>query len=357
MSFKAKIFKKFEFSHQFFRFLLIDRVRLNKDNLILVTGKRGDGKTTMGLKILLGFHKGKRFNEKVAKFEEYFNEELNRGENKYPHYKMDSLTPFDMKEHMAFTRGAIQDLCRNLVHGFILGDEAITNTARKNSMTKANKILHEVLTINRKNKNTIFFLLPAIEDFDLSMLQYCTMWIHIDDRGLAAVLFPEPKSLFGRKSWDIDKMKKIYDKFLERNPTITTVPYWLFDNFRGYIRFRQLSKKTEDKYLEIAMKKKNQDTESQDNGKGEGRSKISDREMEILEEIADKLISGEIVDSADYYAYCAKLEYNKSKLNRTVNDILISKGDGRTASRIIKENSESKLAVEEQEMKTKRVIY
>ena len=222
-------------------------------------------------------------------------------------------------------------------------------------MTKANRLLHEVLTINRKNSNTVFFCLPSIEDFDLSILQYVTHWIHIDDRGLGCILMPESKSIFGKKTWDVDRMKKTYDKFLEDNPTVISVPYWLFDNFRGYIRFKKLTKLVEERYLKIAHEKKNVESDTEETKKKELR--IPKEKMDILYKLADRLIKGDLSDSAEYYSHCGEMGFKKDKLNREVNEILAKKGDGRTASRVLKENKEKEEASYEKMIQDKPIIY
>ena len=282
--FLSKIYRQFVFTHEFFRFLLVDRVMIEKDNIILVTGKRGDGKTTVSLKIVMGF-------DDLQKIEEFYNKEMNIGKEEKVLYKLKDFTSFNIEEDMAFQRKELQRLCRELKRGFILADEAIVNVARRNAMTRANKILHEILTVNRKNYNTIFFCLPSIEDFDVSILQYVTCWIHIDDRGLACVLMPHTKSIFGRKTWDVERMKKIYDKFLEENPRTTTVPYWLFDNFRGYIQFGKLSKSIEEKYLEIANQKKNRNIEEEEDKLNVKKPRLDETKTNLLKDIANKLIN------------------------------------------------------------------
>ncbi len=340
MKFSSKIYRRFVFTQNFFRFLLIDRVKIEKDNIVLVTGKRGSGKTTVALKTIMGFND-------IQKIEEYYNKERNIGKEEKKVYKLKEITPFNMEDDMAFQRNELQTLCRETQRGFILADEAVVNVARRNAMTRANKILHEILTINRKNFNTIFFCLPSVEDFDVSILQYITCWIHVDDRGLACVLMPGAKSIFGRKTWDIDKMKKSYDKFLEENPRATTVPYWLFDNFRGYIKFGKLNKDVEEKYLKIAHDKKNRDTEEDDNGKSRMKPRIDETKMNLLNKITNKIVSGELTDTSDYYKYCGELDFKKDKLNKEINEILAKLGDGRTANKAIKENSNKKKIKEE----------
>jgi len=325
----AKLFYKFVFTHEFLRFLLLDRVQLNKDNLILITGRRGAGKSTFAIKMAMGFND-------VEKLVKQYNTEMNKKLEEPIEHKIKEFEKFNFDRDIVFGKDKLQNLCENSRRGFIVSDESIGSVGRRGSMTKTNKLLHKVLTINRKNCNTIFFLLPSIEDLDLAILQYVSMWVHIDDRGLGVIMLPNKPSVFGRKSWDIDNMKKIYEKFCEKNPRVTSVPYWLFDNFRGYIKFGKLKKDVEERYLELAHTEKNKETE-------EARAKvktdtIGDEKRELIKDIAKKLINKEITDSADYYKYCGELEFKKDKLNRAVNDALNQMGEGRTSARIISEN-------------------
>ena len=333
MKFASKIYRQFVFTHEFFRFLMVDRVRIKKDNIILITGRRGQGKTTVALKLILGFND-------LDKIQEYYNKEINAGkeEKDKVKHKLDKFTSFNMHEDMAFEKKALQDLCRETRMGFILADEAVTAVARRNAMTRSNKLLHEILTINRKNFNTIFFCLPSVEDFDVSILQYITCWIHVDGRGLACVMMPLAQSLFGRKSWDVDKMKKIYDKFIEDNPRTTNVPYWLFDNFRGYIKFSKLSKAIEEKYIKIAHEKKNRDSENNGEEKTIKKPRLDDVKTTLLKELATQIIEGKIKNPEEYYKYCGELEFKKDRLNREMNELLAQLGDGRTAIKAIRDN-------------------
>lgn len=328
---KAKLYYKFVHTHEFYRFLLLDRIENKKDNIVLVTGKRGSGKSSFSIKIANGF-------KDWEKLESYYNKQNNIGNEEIINYKLKNYMDFDIDRDIVFDKNSLQKLCEDSRKGFIVSDEAIVSTGRRNSMTKTNKLLHQILTINRKNFNTIFFCLPSVEDFDLSILQYVSMWIHIDDRGLGVVLLPSIPSIFGRKSWDIDSMKKTYDKFLEENPTIVKVPYWLFDNFRGYIKFGAMNKELEEKYLSLAHEKKNIDSSGEKEEKEKNMKQVDDTKKKIIKNIVDNIINGKLYDVAEYYKNCAMLDFKKDRLNRMVNDELLSRGDGRSYSKIIREN-------------------
>ncbi len=301
--------------------------------MILVTGKRGSGKTTVALKQIMGF-------SDIETNENYYNEQKNiHVEDKEKvKYKLEGFTKFDMERHMCFGKTELQNLWKEEKRAFILADEIIVSASRRQSMTKGNKLIHEIATINRKNFNTFFLLLPSIEDLDLAILQYITHWIHVSQQGLAAVLLPNPPTLFGRGSWDIPQMKKIYEKFLEKNPTAPTVPFWLFNNFRGYILFSAMTAGVERQYDEISHRKKNQNSNEEEEANKPRKGSLSEDKKEKIKKIADKLLNGDIAEKKDLYCNVAELEINRLRFNKEINAELLSRGDGRSTLEIMKEN-------------------
>lgn len=331
----ARIYRKFRHTHHFFRSLLVDRVMIEKDNVVLITGKRGTGKSTLTLKMALGFN---NLDEIKDRYMQEF--ETNWGENEINDLPYDEFNAFDMNTHMVFTQEELEEYCKNLRRGFIMADEAVVNASRRNSMTRANKILHQIITINRKNFNTLLFCLPSVEDFDISILQYVSHWVHIDDRGLAAVMLPNPPSIFGRKSWDIDKMKKIYDKFQEENPSAGAMPYWLFDNFRGYIAFSKLSSGVEKQYLEISHRKKNEGVEAEKRKmeEKENKKQMDPVKKNVMDTIAERLKDNKIKDFNELVVEAQDLQMTRDQLQRFINNNLSKYGEGRTLSQIFAEH-------------------
>lgn len=337
MRYPSKIYRNFIFTLEFMRFLLIDRIQQDKDNIVLFTGRRGQGKSTLSIKQIISFND-------LKKIQEIYNKGINLSNNKREFQekcKTIELQEFNFDRDIVFTTDELQNLCQNSRKGFILADEAVVSVSRRGSMTKINKMLHQILTINRKNNNTIFLCLPSIEDLDVSILQYLTMWIHVEERGKASVFMPSRASVFGRKTWDVDSMKKILDKFIDKNPRVGAPPNWIYENFRGYIGFGKLPKKVEEKYLRLAEEKKNLEAQKTEEKKVKKDRLGKDKRL-ILKKIVDDLVNGGISDSADYYKYCADLEFKKERLNKEVNNALLKIGEGRNFSRIIKENHEAK---------------
>ena len=301
--------------------------------MVIITGRRGFGKSTLALKICLGFE-----DLEIAK------KNYNDGNEK--DVDLEKYTSFNMERDLVFTSQELRDLCMSHYKGFFIADEVITAAARRNSMTKGNKAFHSIITVNRKNNNTIFLLLPSIEDLDISLLQYCSLWLHVESRGLAYVMLPNAPSIFGKKTWDIDAMRKIHEKIMEDNPGILSPPAWTFSNFRGYLKFGPLTEKIEQRYLGIANFKKNAEHQEE---KIEKKDKLGDEKRSILNTITEKLISGEIYETSDYYKYCGDLGFAKDRLNRQINNSLALAGDGRSFSQIIKENREKNKAKQHDE--------
>ena len=335
MKYPAKEYKYNIFSMKDIRFFLINRIEHDLSNNVLVTGGIGSGKTTCTLKCSFGF-------EDLQKLQDKCNEKLMK--NQKP-LELKGYKVFDMAEDLCYTTTSLQEKAIGYRKGIIIGDEAVVNLARRNAMTRSNKMLHQIMTISRKNHNTLFLLLPSIEDVDTSLLQYVSMWIHIDQRGLGVVFMPNKTSIFGKKRWDVDACRKIYEKVMEQNPYISQPPYWIYNNFRGYIKFGKLPKEREERYLGIAHAKK--DTEAKKNLENNKKKKsaINDQYIDKIKEITKDLVSGKIMNKENYYKYCIELKVNKNKFNRLINDQLLLSGITETAFKLLSKNKNEIISI------------
>jgi hypothetical protein len=324
MRFPSKKFYGNFMSMKMLRYLVVDRVEQDNDNPILISGGRGIGKSTFFIKFASGF-------ENIEQLERDCNKHLIEGQKPF---KLEGYTPFSMGRDIVYTVDELEKCCMENKKAIVGADEAVVSLSRRNSMTKINKQLHRTLTINRKNNNTIFLLIPNIEDVDVQILQYCSMWIHIDSRGLAVIFLPNNSGIFGKKRWDLDNARKIHDKIREDNPNIIKVPYWIYSNFRGYVKFGKLSKEREERYLKLADEKKNLESEKNQE-LGEKTPRMNTEKQHIIKDIAQKLINGEISTTDEYYANCAVLQFKKDKLNRAVNDELLMRGEGKSAAKFL----------------------
>jgi energy-coupling factor transporter ATP-binding protein EcfA2 len=249
-----------------------------KDNVILVTGARGDGKSTLTGKILFLFE------------------------------------IFDPYESIVYTKEAFFKQLKKK-NNYVWADEGVVNAAKGNVMTRANKLLFEGLTINRDNFNIVFFLLPFVEDFDSKILQYCSAWIHIDSRGLGVLMLPSNKGLFGKRNWDIDAMKKLFDEFQKENQKATHMPYWVYPNFRGYIKFGKLTIQQDKIIKEIKFLRKNEnlDKQTQEEVVVEVKELTNYKKYSSIK-LAEKIMKGEIRDMEVFKMQCTdlKLEFDET---------------------------------------------
>jgi len=269
--------------------------------MILVTGTRGSGKTTFTGKILFQF------------------------EN------------FDPYQSMIYSKDAMFKLIKKK-NGYIWADEAVISAAKGNVMSRANKLLFEMSTINRDNFNIVFFLMPFIEDFDSKILQYCSAWVHIDSRGLAVLLLPTNKGLFGRNNWDIKNLKKTYDEFLKEAKGERHVPYWIYENFRGYIKFGKLPQQQDAIIKEIKQLRKNEnlDKEMQEDIKVEvtGMENYVKYSSKKLAELIQK---GEIRSIESFNATCEKMKLNPEEMLKKCDGVFNKSGLGKTARSTIRQ--------------------
>lgn len=297
----AKKFKWVNFPLQFIKQMLIERRSNEKDNIVLVTGARGEGKTTFVGKILFQF---------------------------------EDFVPYDS---MVYNKEKMFELVKKK-NGFIWGDEAVVNAAKGNVMSRANKMLHEIFTINRDNFNIVFFCMPFVEDFDSKILQYVSMWVHIDSRGLGIVLLPSNKGIFGKRNWDLDAMKKIFDEFVRENNTAFHVPYWIFPNFRGYCRFGKLSDKQYEIVREIKSLRKNENMEKEMKENIVIDVKLSDNYVKFsAKKLSEMIAKGEIRDYKTFEKTCMEMQLDPVKTLAKCDHIFKISNVGRTVKQQFKE--------------------
>ena len=274
----AKKYKWVVIPVSMFREMLIRRKANERDNVILVTGSRGDGKSTFAGKVLFPFDN------------------------------------FDAYQSIVYTKeGFFKQLKK--VNNYVWADEGVVNASKGNVMTRANKLLFEGLTINRDNFNIVFFLLPFVEDFDSKILQYCSAWVHIDSRGLAVLMLPSNKGLFGKRNWDIDSMKKLFDEFQKENKKASHMPYWCFPNFRGYIRFGKLSKEQEAIVKEIKYLRKNENADKELQSEVVMQVKEMDNYQKYsAKNLAEAILKGEIRDMNHFTKQCEEMKLDANAM-------------------------------------------
>lgn len=296
----AKVYRWTTYPLSMMKEMIIARRNNRKDNIVLVTGGRGEGKSTFTGKVLFQFE------------------------------------DFNPYEQIVYTKEAMYKQVKKKL-SYVWGDESIINVARGNVMTRGNKLLHELFTISRSNYNTVFLLLPFVEDFDAKILQYCSMWVHIDRRGLGVLMLPSNKGIFGKRNWDIDHMKKIYDEFVKENKGERHMPYWVYDNFRGYIRFGKLTQKQEEIINEIKELRKNENLDSE---MKEVKVKVDEMKNYVkytVTQLAEMIGKEQIRDLNTLSKTCEEMKVDPNEMIKKVDAVFRLNKIGKTVKGLFRE--------------------
>jgi len=297
----AKKYKWHTTSLKDFKEMLVGRRNNRFDNLILITGPRGIGKSTFAGKIYFLFE------------------------------------DFDPYKQMVYSKEGLFKLLKQK-NGLVWVDEAVVQVARGNVMTRASKLLFETTTINRDNFNIVFFCMPFIEDFDAKILQYVSAWIHIDKRGLGVILLPANKGIFGRSNWDIINMKKIYDEFIKESKGAGHVPFWIFDNFRGYIKFGTLQKRQQEIVDEIKFMRKNENLDKTTQEEVVMQVKgVENFAKYSAKKLSELILKGEIRSIEQFQHQCKEYKLDPEEMIKKCDTVFKHNAVGLTTKQKIKE--------------------
>ena len=301
----AKKYRWTTYSLEFIKEMLIKRRENQKDCIVLITGSRGEGKSTLADKLSFMF---------------------------------DNFNPY---ENIVYSKEALfREIKKKL--GIIIADEAVVNAARGNTMSRANKLLFEVFTINRDNLNIVFLLLPFVEDFDTKILQYVSLWLHIDKRGLAIVMLPSNKGIFGKRNWDIVNMKKIYDEFVKEDKGGRSMPYWCYENFVGYIRFGKLTVKQQEIVDEIKTLRKNENLDKTSKEEIITEVKELDNYAKYsAKKLAELVLKGEIRSYEQFVLNCTEMKVMPEEMIKKADKVFKDSNVQQTVKQKLKEYSKS----------------
>lgn len=295
---KPHQFKRFNWSMMLIRNLIKKRVADNYDANIIITGRRGKGKSTWAYKFLYGFE------------------------------------DFNPDKEICYTREKMNDLLTES-GGYAHADEGVVNFSRGNTTTKGNKELYELLTKNRDNNKITTWCIPSIENVDRNILQYCCMWIHVENRGTAVVFLPQESSIFEKDKWNIDSMKKQYDDFLKKAKPKDKFAYWKFPIFRGWIKFGDLPKYQREKVEEIKKRDKNLNTKKKEEEKIGIPNNSFDLEIKTpLKVYAQKVAKGEIIAARQLDDLLEAEGYNIISSKGVINTHLKRLTGGKTLSKV-----------------------
>ncbi len=189
-----------------------------------VSGKRGDGKSTLLFKLFNSFKK----------------------------------EGFIQKKHQVYAQDDVIRLLATERFGFCWDDEAINSGYKRDFQKSGQKTLIKVVTNYRDNYNIYASALPFFYSLDKDLRELIFMHIHIIERGLAVIFIPLDGQIHSQDPWDTKNNMKVEQKENDRRKKNPKLPfrYHRFTTFAGYIYFGAMTDKQKAVYLKIKHEKR-----------------------------------------------------------------------------------------------------
>ncbi len=251
-----------------------------------VSGKRGDGKSTMLYKIFNSFRK----------------------------------QGFKQKKHQVYSQKDVIDLLSNQEFSYCWDDEAINSGYKRDFAKVGQKILIKIITNYRDNFNIYGSALPFFYNLDKALRELMFMHIHIIERGVAIILLPLSDQIHSQDPWDTKNNIKVEEKEyrLMRNNPEHKFRYHKLSTFAGFLYFGPMTKKQEERYKLLKKEKRRRSFEDS-NGLGENGDES------FINKIYDSLIEKKLSKDGLYQA-CLIEGRKYSVVCGTLNRMLTDKG-------------------------------
>jgi len=274
----AKKFSNFQISYKLFWKAILDRLKLKRDAFILITGKTGNGKSTIVGK--LNF----RHAEKEPNFI------LNNGEMMFNPEKHFIIDGDEFAYKMITEQGSS-----------LWYDEARAGSNRQGWYDKVNKAIKQRKNTNRKLFNVYWFCMPLETEFDPKLAAHLTAWIWVKKRttkGAICEVYVANNQLKGGRGLDIEAIIKREERWLKENPKKNTINPTIHPEYVGRMLFASFTKDEDKKYRELVKLKSatGKLTEEELEKFGIEKTKTDD---EVAEDIAKKIAKGTIDNKMD----------------------------------------------------------
>lgn len=237
---------------------LVARQNNDFDNLIIIDGNRGIGKSTLAYKIL----------QAVARL---------RGEK------------FNPKEEIVFERQEVIKKLDNFGKYFrLLCDEMIAVGYKREFWNRDQIILIKMFNMYRDKCGIIIMCVPDFFSLDKDFLNLISLRISVRRRGFAVLHMPSTNE-YDPDKWDIKKNIKIESKFKKDKPDYKKISTWI-----GYLQFGDLKVKQKEMYLKLKEKKRSQLKEIRE-AKGEDEMEREDtKEKERIDIIMKRILNKQV---------------------------------------------------------------
>lgn len=241
-----------------------------------VSGKRGEGKSTMINKLLYRF-KG-----------------------------------FKPKKHQVYSREDVIKLLKEQTLGFCWDDEAINTGYKRDFAQKGQQVLIKHITAYRDNFNIYASAIPFFYSLDKDLRELIVIHIHVIERGFAVIFMQLEDNLYQADPWDSknnSKKEERWQKKKAENPNFK-FPYHKLSTFVGYLRFGDLTNKQRVLYEGIKKTKRAESFKSSVDLAKEKEENVNDR---IYKQMLEGKLSKEgllqfcLIEGKKYHSMCSYL--------------------------------------------------
>ena len=257
-----------------------------------ITGRRGDGKSTMIYKLLIGFK------------------------------------DFNPDKHLVYQRDHVIKLLKSQKFSFCFDDEGINSGYKRNFQNKAQQELIKDVTAYRDNFNIYATAIPFFYSLDKDLRELIFLHIHIIERGIAVLFLPIAESIHQNDPWDTKNNAKLEEKWQRKKQDNSNFkfPYHKLSTFAGYLFFGDLTDKQRTNYLRIKQEKRHE-------------AFLGEQEIEKKEEIDgyEKMVQMVLDDKLtkdSLFAVCEAQNKRYSTVMSQMNRLLKDKGINKTVKKI-----------------------
>jgi hypothetical protein len=257
------------------------------DANIGVSGKRGDGKSTLLFQI---FRRFKKYG-------------------------------FHQEKHQVYNRDDVLNLLKHQEFSFCWDDEGINTGYKRDFQNTEQKSLIKVVTAYRDNYNIYGTAIPFFYTLDKGLRELMFMHIHIIERGLAVIFLPLEDQIHTQDPWDTynnAKLEMLWQKRLQADPNFK-FPYHKLSTFAGYITFRDMSDKQKARYKKIKKAKRQESFLTE-------KEKVAEKNEGIVVQVYDLLKEGKITTEG-LNQICVLNALDVTTLKRKINSKLAKAGD------------------------------
>ena len=290
----SKIFYDYWLTYTALWTAMINRLKNEKDVLVIVTGDTGTGKSNLVGNICF------KFAEQMDNFV------MNDGSKMFIPEEDFIIDPDEFAVKMITKAGNVLWI-----------DEARDGVSRRNWASNINKTIISRKNKNRKLRKIVFLLLPYEAEIDPQMAKHATLWIWVKTRGVAEV-YCKRSGVKGGSGLNIQSILDRETKYFKENPKSTVVFPTIHPEFIGRLKFGKLTANLDRRYRDLVEMKK-ATGELSDEEKIKYGIEITKEPKEIVIEAIEKIKSGEIKDKKTLWESLDECDLDDDKKKKLLN--------------------------------------